>query len=535
MHVAIVGSGLMARTHARALHGLGQSIACVVNPNEESARAFATEIGAESALPDLESALDSDIDVVHVCIPLSLHFEIARAALKAGKHVICEKPLCLDPAQARELTDLAKAENLVAAVVFNVRYHEACLAARDMIRKDCFGPIRLIHGSYLQEFNTLPDFYSWRYKPPLAGPMRATTEIGSHWIDLARFLTGLEITEVSAEFGRFSPERILKDGLMYDAHDTSPESAGERIEVRSEDAAAISLRFSNGAMGNLLLSEVSHGRGNSLSIDVTGGGESLWWNSEEAGRLNSGRKGLGCSSLNYPFSGGYPETFLKLFADVYRDVEQRKRGGSGERETLAYPSFEDGAINAGICDAIYKSAERNAAWVRPTGSEGADPMVARLIDYFHFEKLPAEGCLYRSSYRSALKGADGGPAATAILGLYCENPPSFSSFHCLSYDEVWHVYGGDPFILVLLRPDGGSEDVLMGSDPFLGQHLQFVVPAGWWQGGYLLPGGRYALFGCTMAPGFTEACFEGGVPEELIRVYPERGADIRHLSRVVKA
>jgi predicted cupin superfamily sugar epimerase len=100
----------------------------------------------------------------------------------------------------------------------------------------------------------------------------------------------------------------------------------------------------------------------------------------------------------------------------------------------------------------------------------------------------------------------------------------------LAHDEVWHFYAGDPLRLVLLHPDGSAEDVVMGSDVRSGQHPQFTIPAGTWQAGELIPGGRYALFGCTMAPGFTPACFTGGSAEELLGGWPAREADIRRLA-----
>jgi predicted cupin superfamily sugar epimerase len=117
-----------------------------------------------------------------------------------------------------------------------------------------------------------------------------------------------------------------------------------------------------------------------------------------------------------------------------------------------------------------------------------------------------------------------------MIGLYSEEPFSVSCFHRLTSDEIWHVYGGDPFKLILLYPDGSSQEILMGCNPLEGQRVQFVVPANTWQAGYMLPNGRYSLFGCTMAPGFTGTGFEAGIDEDLIAQYPTRAADIQHLS-----
>lgn len=141
-----------------------------------------------------------------------------------------------------------------------------------------------------------------------------------------------------------------------------------------------------------------------------------------------------------------------------------------------------------------------------------------LIDRFGLRSLPVEGTLYAETYRSS--------ASTAIVALYAADPPSRSAFHVLDHDEVWHAYAGDPFRLILLHPDGSSEDVVMGRDVGAGQHVQWVVPAGTWQAGELLPGGRYALFGCTMAPGFTPDCFRASPAGPLLARWPARAADI---------
>ena len=158
------------------------------------------------------------------------------------------------------------------------------------------------------------------------------------------------------------------------------------------------------------------------------------------------------------------------------------------------------------------------------------PETAALLQHYRFERLPVEGTLYRSTWRSGSVDDPRPPAGTAMIGLYADSPRSVSCFHRLTRDEVWHVYGGDPFILYLLHPDGRSEEVLMGPDPLAGQRVQQLIPAGVWQAGCLVPGGRHALFGCTMAPGFTGGCCEAAQPEALIAQYPQQEATIRRLA-----
>ena len=156
------------------------------------------------------------------------------------------------------------------------------------------------------------------------------------------------------------------------------------------------------------------------------------------------------------------------------------------------------------------------------------PKIQRLIDHYTLEVLPVEGTLFASTYVSSQKTTHGDPISTAIIGLYANEPNSFSSFHRLQHDELWHFYAGDPLRLVLLHPDGSSEAVILGPDFTAGQHVQFTVPAHTWQAGHTLV--AYSLFGCTMAPGFTGACFEGGETNALLKQFPDRATDIRRLS-----
>jgi predicted cupin superfamily sugar epimerase len=154
------------------------------------------------------------------------------------------------------------------------------------------------------------------------------------------------------------------------------------------------------------------------------------------------------------------------------------------------------------------------------------PELKALIERLQLIPLPAEGTLFASTYRSTQELDGGKPMGTAIVALYSDEPPSISRFHRLPVDEVWHFYAGDPLRLILLYPDGSSRDVVMGNEPLKGHEVQFVIPAGVWQAGHMLEGGKYSLFGCTMAPGFTDDMFVGGTSEQLMPLYPSRTTDI---------
>jgi predicted cupin superfamily sugar epimerase len=158
-----------------------------------------------------------------------------------------------------------------------------------------------------------------------------------------------------------------------------------------------------------------------------------------------------------------------------------------------------------------------------------DATAQQLIDRFGMTPLPVEATFFVSTYRSNANTEAGGPVGTAMIGLYTSDPPSSSLFHRLEFDEVWHFYAGDPLRLVLMYPDGSSTDIVMGSDVLAGEVVQYVIPAGVWQAGELVEGGTWALFGCTMAPGFTGTCFEGGHISAVLATHPDRETDILKL------
>jgi predicted cupin superfamily sugar epimerase len=156
--------------------------------------------------------------------------------------------------------------------------------------------------------------------------------------------------------------------------------------------------------------------------------------------------------------------------------------------------------------------------------------VKKIIEHYQFERIPLEGTWYKRTYTCGQVFRDGVTAGTAIIGLYCNEPESSSKFHRLSRDETWHFYKGDPFNLFLLYEDGTTSEVTMGADVLSGQLVQFTVPAGVWQAGCLLPGSEYALFGCTMTPGFTGDCFELALAADLMKKYPDKIELIRKLA-----
>lgn len=355
MKVAIWGCGNIANNHAEALKAIGIELAVAVDVNIQKAEEFAARWNIPNYGTDPNMIFDNGIDVIHVCTPPNLHYEMVSTLLDQKKHVLCEKPLCFKNEQADRLAKTAKDNGCICAINFNVRFHMACQKAKKIVQDESFGPVVLVHGNYLQEFNAFPAPLDWRYNQVLAGRMRAVTEIGSHWADIVQFITGHKICAVSALFGRFNPVRKLDNGMMYPSE---KHEGGEIINVVSEDAACAGLKFSNGAIGAVTLSEVSQGRINRLTLEVTGEDKNLWWNSEDNNMLHTARKGEGVHTEIFGFGNGFTDTFRALVKHYYTAVQEGK-----QPDDPVYPNFDQGAQIVKICNAMLQSAENCGAWV----------------------------------------------------------------------------------------------------------------------------------------------------------------------------
>lgn len=345
MRAAIIGTGLIAHTHADSIRALGHTVGLVVGHSPASAEVFARQYGC-GHFTDILTASDLEgIDCIHVCVPPEHHAGIVRECLRQGKNVLCEKPLSLRPEEAAELAALARERGVVAAVDFNNRFYPACTGIRQAVAED-LGPVVLVQGHYRQEFHMLPAPWSWRYTEAL----RATTEIGSHFIDLMRYLTGLEVEAVGATFLNTVPERRVRGGVMY------PDGEGTAVTVRNEDAAIVTFRLSGGAVAGAVFSEISPGRSNDLSIEISSAEGSVSWCSEQPYQTVTGKKGEGLTTRCDAFGGGFTGTFTDCFRAVYRTIETGKWD-----PRLA--SFRDGAVNAAVCAAIAQSAKSGGGFV----------------------------------------------------------------------------------------------------------------------------------------------------------------------------
>ena len=254
---AVVGTGFIGVVHVEALRRLGIEVTGIVGSSPERAAEKAKSAALPAPYPSFEAMLaDPAVDVVHLTTPNRLHFEQARAALAAGKHVVCEKPLAMTSAETGELLRLAEESGLVHAVNFNIRFYPQCQEARARVRAGEIGDVRLVSGGYLQDWLLLETDWNWRLDPAAGGALRAVGDIGSHWLDLVQFVTGRKVEAVLADLTTFIGVRKQPTGPV---ETFSGATAGETVDtpMETEDAAGILLRLSGGARGVLTVSQVS--------------------------------------------------------------------------------------------------------------------------------------------------------------------------------------------------------------------------------------------------------------------------------------
>lgn len=340
MKTAIIGTGFIARMHKAAMRSLGRSLDAVVGTTVEKAAAFASDTAAGPYCRVTDELLGA-VDCLIICTPPAEHGELLERCLRAGKHVFCEKPLCLSSAEAEKLALLAEKSSGVAVVNFNNRFYPSVLKMRDRV-----SDVTTVQGSYLQQYHCMPAPFSWRY----TDPMRATSEIGSHMIDLVTFVTGQDITSVRGRFSYAAPRRILgADGMLYPAGEGTP------ITVENEDEAGIDFTLDRGGNGHLELSEIAAGHINDLTLKVeTDRGEICW--------DNRSPHILRCfgSAEDDGEQGDFEDTFAMALEAFYAAAEQ------GENRDPRLCTFAQAAQNVKVCQAIYDSAHAGGAEVRVT-------------------------------------------------------------------------------------------------------------------------------------------------------------------------
>lgn len=371
----VVGVGFIGVAHVEALRRLGVEVAGVVGSSPERAQTKAEAAGLGRVYSNVEEmAADPGIDVIHIASPNYAHADQVRIALAAGKHVVCEKPLALSSADTADLVGRAAASGMVNAVCFNIRFYPANHQAMAMVANGEIGEPRFITGSYHQDWLLLETDWNWRLQPEEAGNLRAVADIGSHWLDLTRFISGRRVVEVMADLHTLVPVRRHPAGPVetFAAVDGTADLVEE--EMRSDDAGGILLRYEGGARGAVTISQVSAGQKNSVRYEVAGSQSALRWLSSNPDDLFIGHRGRpneilsrdpglyapqAASLIAYPGGHveGFPDTFRALFSKVYADVL-----AGGPSPTPAYPTFADGHDAVLVTDAVAKSHETQS-WI----------------------------------------------------------------------------------------------------------------------------------------------------------------------------
>jgi predicted dehydrogenase len=376
--VGVIGTGFIGPAHIEALRRLpGVDVVALADAGDALARSKADEQGIEKCYGDYRTLLAvKEIDLVHICTPNHLHYQMTKDALKAEKHVVCEKPLATTVAEGRELTALSREAGLVCAVHFNIRYYPLMEHVRAMIGKGEIGDIFSVQGSYLQDWLFYDTDYNWRLEPALSGESRAVADIGSHWLDLVEHVTGRSIAEVCADFATFHTTRKkpLKPVETYAGKLLKPEDYAA-VPISTEDYATVMMRFAGGAHGVLTVSQVSAGRKNRVFFEIDGSKKSVAWESELPNQMWIGRRDrpnellLRDPSLVYPesrelinFPGGHNEGFPDTSKQMFKQVISAVRAGGRDPSPL-YPTFQDGLRELLLCDAILQSS-RAGAWVK---------------------------------------------------------------------------------------------------------------------------------------------------------------------------
>lgn len=368
--VAVIGLGFMGRTHIQSLRRLGIEVYGVAGVDEQEAKKAASELGIPKSYKSFDDAInDPEIKVVHLCTPNNLHYSQAKQALEAGKHVLCEKPLAMTFEESRELAELARAKGLITAVNYNLRFYPICQEAKARIAAGELGSPYLIHGAYLQDWLFQRSDWNWRLEPEQGGSLRVVADIGTHWMDLVTYLTGLKITEVMADFSTVHKTRLKPAGEIETfAGKISENTSNIEVKINTEDVAVILFRFENGALGNVSLSQVSAGRKNLLWFEISGSKSSMRWEQENPNELWLGyREAPNQILMKDPslfhadaraltgFPGGhaegYPDTFVQVFKQFYAAIAAGKMP-----ETGRFATFEDGHHEMRLCEAIRRSA-----------------------------------------------------------------------------------------------------------------------------------------------------------------------------------
>jgi predicted dehydrogenase len=380
-NIAMIGAGFMGKAHSLSYAGMPMFFwpapgiphrKTVVDVTEELAKEAAQRFGYENYTANWRDVIeDPSIDIVDIVTPNDSHAEIAIAAAKAGKHIICEKPLARNAEEAKKMWDAVREAGVKHMVAFNYRRTPAVALAKKYIEEGRIGKILNFRGTYLQDWSADPNSpLSWRFQKKVAGS-GALGDIGTHVIDFARYLVG-EISEVMAIAKTWVPERPIQTGGVDKLGTVKGQVDAPKGVVDVDDEFSTLLKFENGAIGSIEATRNAWGRNNFLTFEIHGEKGSLYFNYERRDELQvcfaddpSDSKGFrtvytgpahpyGEGLWPIPALGiGYGETKIIEIYDFLKSIVE---------DTEVSPNFYDGYRIAVICDAILQSAEKSM-WV----------------------------------------------------------------------------------------------------------------------------------------------------------------------------
>jgi predicted dehydrogenase len=386
--MGLVGPGFVAAHHLDAVRRLGDvDVIAIAGSSQDAGNRKAAEFRVDRAYGSYQELVsDPRIDVVHNTTPNYLHLEVSMAAIKAGKHVISDKPLAMTYAECSMLRDAAEAAGVVNVVTFNYRGNPLVQQARLMAENGDIGELFFLHGRYLQDWMADDHVYSWRSDPKKGGSSSALADIGSHWCDLAQHVSGLKIVAVLAEMTTVIKTRYASV-VAQEAFSGKDGGAVNPVKIAAEDLASVLLRFENGAKGCLSVGQVTAGHKNGLEIELNGRTGSLRWNQENQNELWIGRSAT-CNSviskdpslllegarryahLPAGHQEGWSDGFRNVIEDAYTWI---RADGNPDARPATICTFADACQICAVIEAMLRSHQAGGVWETVAEEEPASP------------------------------------------------------------------------------------------------------------------------------------------------------------------
>jgi predicted dehydrogenase len=365
----------MGRVHLEALRRVEfVDVAAIAGRELAAAKRLGAGFGIETAVDDYRQLLeDVTIDAVHICTPNVTHYQMAKDALLAGKHVLCEKPLSVSVEEAQELVNLARERSRRNCVCHNLRYYPMVQQMRRMREDGDLGEVLVVQGTYSQDWLLYETDWNWRIDAKAGGPLRAMGDIGSHWFDMAEHVTGLQVRSLCADLQTFhSARKRPKHSIETFGGKFLTPADVEDTPVQTEDFGAVLFRMGEDARGAMTASQVSAGRKNHLSIEIYGTRSSVRWDQERPDELWMGQRNSpnqviikdpsllkkeagGYADLPGGHSEGYDDTFKQIFRRFYSSIAE-------PQSPVEYPQMSDGLRQMRIMEAELAS-HRGRCWV----------------------------------------------------------------------------------------------------------------------------------------------------------------------------